>query len=52
VVLNGRDTGAGSTSLASPLAVGSWACMEAVHNHCESFAATILYDDRQEEVND
>ncbi|WP_233841642.1 S53 family peptidase [Dyella sp. 2HG41-7] len=43
VVVNGQDIGVGGTSLASPLAVGSWARMETAHNNCEGFAAPILY---------
>lgn len=43
VVVNGADIGVGGTSLSSPLAVGSWARMEAAHNECLGFAAPVLY---------
>lgn len=43
VVVNGADIGVGGTSLASPLAVGSWARMQTAHNNCEGFAAPIFY---------
>jgi subtilase family serine protease len=43
VVVNGADEGVGGTSLASPLAMGSFARMQSAHGECYGFIAPTLY---------